>query len=194
MKRCIECKQVKSENEFSLNGVRCAQHRLRSRCSLCEQTKRDKVDIFIQKARDTRRRHAERLDIATAVLEAKYGWTLERLVHDAKHHWENGCVDCGIAFQKMPGMGLSELTLDITNPREPPYYGINTRWICNGCNRRKGRKSPDRYGAELQARHRRKPRLTEPDPQLLLAPDPHDWISTFQSTADDESGDLFGKD
>jgi hypothetical protein len=62
--------------------------------------------------------------------------------------------------------GLADVTLDIIHPELPPYYGINTRWVCMTCNRAKQAMNPGLFGArqkcwaqwsEHQAKMRRNP-------------------------------------
>lgn len=67
------------------------------------------------------------------------------MIHDLNHTYDNWCMGCDGVFKEM-GHGLSDITLDIIDPRLPPYYQ-NTRWICSTCNRAKGRTPPEQWGA-----------------------------------------------
>lgn len=86
--------------------------------------------------RDSRAGHARRLKIPVKVLEERYGWTIDRMMHDAKHAFENNCCYCNEPFKEMK-RGLHDLTLDIVNPLEEPCYTTNTKWACFSCNQEK---------------------------------------------------------
>lgn len=125
----------------------------RSVCKGCEQTARDAVklrDRWRPKVGDCIRRHARRLDLEPDVLRHEYGWDITRMAHDAEHTYENWCPYCAQPFALMDH-GLADITLDIFDPSQPPYYGVNTRWICATCNREKGRTSPSEWAALLAA-------------------------------------------
>ncbi len=122
-------------------------------CIGCEQTERDAEKIANRlkiKARDTLRRHAAKY-IKTGLVASqeefakKFGWDLDRMIHDIEHIYDNWC-GCGAVFKEM-GHGLSDITLDICDPRLPPHYASNTRWICQTCNRAKGRMPIELWGA-----------------------------------------------
>src|SRR5262249_49372565 len=127
-------------------------------CIGCEQTARDKkkrANRERSKVGDAIRRHADRfIKIGLAKTRAefaeKYGWEIDRMLHEMEHTYKNGCGYCAESFGEM-GHGLSDITLDICDPRQPPYYGTNTRWICQTCNREKGRTPPELWGAKLIA-------------------------------------------
>lgn len=119
-------------------------------CKGCEQTRRDRekaADRWLQKARDTRRRHAPRLGRSIQELEHQFAWQLDQMAHDAAHAYENQCPGCRKPFLTM-GHGLGDITLDITDPTRDPFYVTNARWICQTCNRQKSKTPPDEW-AEL---------------------------------------------
>jgi hypothetical protein len=96
------------------------------------------------------RRHAAKLKVTVETLEQQYGWHFDRMLHEAKHAYTNGCTYCGRPFREM-GHGLQDLWLDIVDPREPPYYVTNVRWACQACNREKHRTPPAIWAAKLAA-------------------------------------------
>jgi hypothetical protein len=105
-------------------------------CIGCEQELRDRAkvtDRWPTKIRDTIRRHARRLGLTTDGLITEFGWQFEKLLHDAKHAYANGCPFCRVAFSGM-GHGPADITLDVTDPTAPPYYAVNTKWCCATCN------------------------------------------------------------
>lgn len=112
-------------------------------CIGCEQNDRDETkrrNRWLTKARDALRGHARKLGFTTSELADTYGWSTERMAHEAEHAYDNGCPECGDSFRDM-GHGLADITLDVIDPQSPPIYGMNTRWICMTCNRAKGRTS-----------------------------------------------------
>jgi hypothetical protein len=68
------------------------------------------------------------------------------MAHEAEHTYGNGCPNCSKPFAIM-GHGLADITLDMNDPKAPPYYGTNTKWICQTCNRKKGKTDPAIWGA-----------------------------------------------
>jgi DNA-directed RNA polymerase subunit RPC12/RpoP len=68
------------------------------------------------------------------------------MIHDAQHSYDNSCTYCGHMFKDM-GHGLADITLDIVDPSQPPYYAVNVRWVCATCNREKSRTPPALWGA-----------------------------------------------
>jgi len=142
---------------FAKNRVLYAYNTARRRpmCKLCEQTARDKIKQANRarvKARDCFRRHADRfctqgLANDRPAFADRFGWRIDRMVHDLEHTYDNWC-QCGAKFKEM-GHGLSDITLDICDPRLLPYYSSNTRWICSTCNRKKARTPPEEWGAQI---------------------------------------------
>jgi len=133
-----------------------AQTYRRSNCLGCELKDRDeqkKHDRWKTKANDAFRRHADKyikLGLAKSRGEfaEKFGWDVEKMAHQAKHCYENGCRYCGEPFCDM-GHGLADITLDVTDPKQAPFYSTNTAWICGTCNREKGRRSASEWALIL---------------------------------------------
>jgi len=151
-KRCAKCGRVFPISFFRRMGH---MHMPRAICRGCEQTARDQRKQVSDgrwqvKIRDTIRRHAARLGIPVARLERDFGWVSSRMLHEAQHAYGNGCGYCGATFKSM-GHGLSDLTLDVVNPDDPPYYTTNVRWCCMTCNREKSRTPRDEWGARCAA-------------------------------------------
>jgi hypothetical protein len=145
------------EHAFRVDRVRRdASRRRKWICRPCEQTARDQRKIgnrWAVKARDVIRRHALRLEVPKDDLITVYGWDPNRLAHDAEFQYGNGCNYCGHAYQDM-GHGLSDITLDIMDRTQPPYYRTNTKWCCQTCNRKKGDKGPGWFEADRQVYER----------------------------------------
>jgi hypothetical protein len=143
IKRCSQCRQVKPLTEFVRRGRSVSYaydtddpRAYRPRCSVCEITNRTepKRDRRARhKARDTRARHARKFGIAIEEMEHFYGWDLDRIEHDILAVLDGVCPDCNEQPQN-----LADIHIDIRDPREPPFYGVNTRVVCATCNRRKG--------------------------------------------------------
>ena len=134
-------------------------------CELTARTQKTRANRWLQKARDTRRHHANRLGRTVEDLTRFYGWHLMRMAHEAQHVYKNGCQECGLGLEDM-GHGLSDLTLDIFDPTGLPTYGANTRWICITCNRAKGDRPPRLHAAWRSAWARWQTR--SPSTQLTL--------------------------
>jgi hypothetical protein len=121
-------------------------------CRPCEQTAHDnakQADRFAAKARDALRRHAARLGITKADLTARYGWEVGHMAEEARQTYAGSCPYCFAAFDLM-GHGLQDLTLDIVDRTQPPYYRTNTRWVCQTCNRAKGSLAPADFEADRE--------------------------------------------
>lgn len=140
---------------FRKRGVYASTQKFELVCKLCEQTKRDKIKQENRarvKARDCLRRHADRF-VAQGLARdrtefaGRFGWQINRMVHDLEHTYDNWC-QCGAKFKEM-GHGLSDITLDICDPRLPPFYSSNSRWICATCNRKKALTPPEEWGAQI---------------------------------------------
>lgn len=127
----------------------CTNQVWRSRtCQLCEITVRTEAkhaNRFIAKARNTIRHHAKKFGLSVSEMSDRFLWTVDRIAQDMEEMWRKGCEDCGYQFREM-----HDLTLDINNPVDPPYYGTNTRLICATCNRKKSR-TPSRLWGALKA-------------------------------------------
>jgi len=148
---CNGCKELYDEDFFAKctdnrSAQRCAYRR--ARCMGCEQEARDEEkqeDRFLVKARNALYSHARRL-IERGVIQYKqelidkYGWNIKWMAHQMEHAFGNCCDGCRRAYASFPN-GLSALTLDIIDPKEPPYYCSNV-WIrCETCNKTKGDRS-----------------------------------------------------
>jgi len=148
----------------------------------CERTAHDQKkqrDRMLQKIRDVIRRHAQKLGVARERLVHHYGWTVEKLRHDALDHYENkGCGYCEKAFHK--GDTMNDLTLDIVDPNRPPFYSFNVKWICNACNRMKLRASPVIFHIRLamwKRWHAAQAKLKAAPPPPPLPPEPcQQWL------------------
>lgn len=160
--RCYECGGEYLLIFFELEG-RCGKlgnRRYRIRCIGCKlsaRVKRAQANRFRQKARSTRTRHAGKYvrdpklaGHVSSVDEfcAAYDWTIDQMAHDIEHASKNGCPYCWQLFSTMEH-GLRDITLDIFDPRLPPYYRTNVRWCCVTCNSEKQRTPPDLWGAKL---------------------------------------------
>ncbi len=123
-------------------------------CSMCEQTTGDekkRENRWIVKARGTIRRHAAKyikLGYASSIedFSSKFGWKIEKIAHDLQHAYDNQCR-CGESYKDM-GNGFRDVTLDITDPRQPPYY-TNTGPLCSTCNTKKHKTPPAEWGARM---------------------------------------------
>lgn len=127
-------------------------HRSPPVCRPCEQTARDKKkrdNRWPTKARDTIRLHVRRLGVPKQDLITVYGWDPKTLAHEAEFQYGNGCSYCGHPYREM-GHGPSDITLDIIDHRQPPYYRTNTKWCCQTCNRKKGDRGPEFFELDRQ--------------------------------------------
>jgi len=121
-------------------------------CRPCEQTLKDQVksaDRWLDKAKNAIDSHAVRLSIHRADLVRIYGWNKSCMAVDAQHAYGGACPYCYASFEAM-GHGMQDLTLDIVDPQRPPYYRTNTRWVCQTCNRKKGRLTPADFEADRE--------------------------------------------
>ena len=48
------------------------------------------------------------------------------------------------------GHGLADITLDIIDRSQPPYYRTNTKWCCQSCNRKKSARTPEFFEQDRQ--------------------------------------------
>ncbi len=131
------------------SGRQAGQTHLRLICSPCiRRSKSWKLACqWKQKAKATRKAHArnDHLGVSATVLRERYGWDIAVMARDAKLAWDaNSCAYCG-GEMRCPGTVLRFLTLDIVDPAQPPAYGKNTKWVCLGCNAKKGNKSPSEW-------------------------------------------------
>jgi hypothetical protein len=68
------------------------------------------------------------------------------MAQEAKEVYQTKCRGCRKPFTGMLH-GMSDISLDITDPKREPFYLTNTRWICQTCNRQKGRTPPEQWAA-----------------------------------------------
>lgn len=120
-------------------------------CPMCLQEQKDKrkhQDRAIEKARRMLYTHAKKYGMKPAQFARKFGWSIIQMAHDINHNFENWCPYCTQPYQSM-GHGLADLTLDIINPNEPPYY-TNVRFCCSTCNSIKGQRGATAFGLHLR--------------------------------------------
>jgi len=116
-------------------------------CPMCLQEERDKhkrKDRAVAKATRMLYSHAKKYGMKPMAFAKKFGWSITQMVHDINHNFDNWCPYCTEAYQKM-GHGLADLTLDIINPQDPPYYE-NVRFCCSTCNSIKGQRGATAFG------------------------------------------------
>ncbi len=89
-------------------------------------------DIYIQKATDTRTKHARMLNIKSSLLRTAFGWATFRMCCDIRREYQSHCPLCHNPYKE-----LRDITLDIKNPKQDPVYDKNTQWICGICNSKK---------------------------------------------------------
>lgn len=127
-------------------------------CNGCKQKGRDEEKErrrSTAKARNTLYTHADKY-IEKGLAESrkdfarKFRWDVQQMAHDIDYAFGNGCPYCRKNFADMANE-LFNVTLDIINPGDLPYYGINTRWCCATCNREKSKTPPHLWGAKLRA-------------------------------------------
>lgn len=143
-KQCPQCGQTKPIDKFVRNPDSPDGHR--RLCAVCETTNRTEAKRDRRarvSAANRRREHARRFGIPVKVLEHRYGWTLDKMEGALLRVLANGCPPedhrdegCG-----EPVSGLHDIHIDITDPDEPPYWGVNTRTVCQSCHRPKGHRS-----------------------------------------------------
>jgi hypothetical protein len=130
-----------------------------------------------RKARSTLRHHADRYEKkgivgSLADFSARFGWEVERMIVDIRATLGNPCHYCAIQV-----VALAECSLDITDPRQPPHYRSNTRWICRWCNREKARSDITRWEDKLSDWGRWRQRHSE----LLSGMPLFDWADSHQN-------------
>jgi len=88
---------------------------------------------------------------------------------------------------------LSKLQADHHDPRLPPNYRANIRWICWKCNGEKGSMHPELFAAKMPSRLRRpiyRPQSTVKVDSTLPAPDHGSWVGVkFEQTSLNIFGD-----
>ena len=125
-------------------------------CPMCLQEKKDQrkhQNRALTKARDMLYSHTRRYNakhgtqLKPAQFARKFGWSIRQMVHDIAHNFENWCSYCEEPYTGM-GHGLADLTLDIINPDESPFY-TNVRYCCHTCNTIKGQRGAAAFGFHL---------------------------------------------
>ena len=125
-------------------------------CLMCRQEEQDKHkrgDRSVPKARNMLYTHCEKYNrrngttLKPMEFARKFGWDLKRMTHDIEHTFENWCPYCESPFHSMEH-GLADLTLDIRDPTQPPYYN-NISYCCSTCNKRKGQMGSAEFGLFL---------------------------------------------
>jgi hypothetical protein len=164
MQHCTRCNgeypehwfRTKREHVRKMTGQRYVGFMRKAHiCKGCERTYHDKHKRKFRpdyKARGAIRTHGKKLVDRgiisnTKELETIYGWNVKTMAHELEHTYSNGCPVCHDSFKSM-GNGYSDCTLDIKDPRQKPYYGINTQWICSSCNKAKGTLTMEEFGED----------------------------------------------
>ena len=156
MSEKIECKRCHFRGDAEwftqsrFTGKSTAPFR-RATCPMCLQEERDKhkrQDRAVAKAKRMLYSHAKKYGMKPVQFANKFGWSIKQMVHDINHNFENWCPYCTQPYKDM-GHGLADLTLDIINPEEPPYY-TNVRYCCSTCNSIKGQRGATPFGLHLR--------------------------------------------
>ena len=144
-------------------------------CELTERTNKKQRNRPREKARKALSRHAtkyikEGLVSSAQEFTSLFGYSVDQMAHDIEHAFQNGCPYCGRSFASM-AHGLNDVTLDIIDPKRPPNYRTNTRWVCNTCNSEKQKTDADLWDMKCQcwAEYERR--------QVARADDP--WYGTL---------------
>jgi len=164
MLQCAECREFYGMSFFSPVGFRkntFEKYRER-RCKLCRLSARTDAKTgagrFLVKARNAFSSHAPKF-LRKGIIQTReelkevYGWDIPIMAHDIEHAFANNCPACNKPFKKMAN-GLQEVSIDITDPNRPPHYGLNTRWICQTCNKKKAKTPYEQYAREAQWRRK----------------------------------------
>ena len=120
-------------------------------CVMCEITDRNDPtpeERAKRKAQNSIERHAQKWKITPSEFAKRYGWEIARMSYDIMHGLDNTCPYCYERFADM-GHGLSDITLDIVDPKREPYYRTNTKWCCSTCNSEKARMAPELWEQRL---------------------------------------------
>jgi hypothetical protein len=169
---CKACRRLCDAEAFFRLTSESRPGRLRTRnrrlvcigCEIDRRTERVRADRWMEKARTTLAHHAQawslihrdelwqheqRKRLTPREFAGRFGWKLPEMAHDAEHTYVNRCYYCRTPFETM-GHGLADLSLDIINPSQSPYYATNCRWACLTCNREKSTLSPEMWSRRLQ--------------------------------------------
>ncbi|KKL78030.1 hypothetical protein LCGC14_2028960 [marine sediment metagenome] len=157
-KICKRCGYTAPEEWFIKKGFTSKTHLQREYniCPMCQQESRDKKkweNRAINKAHRIIYSHTERYNtkhdtsLTSSRFSMMFGWEIKRMAHDINHTYDNLCWYCGHPFKDM-GHGLADLSLDIINPDEEPFY-TNVRYCCRTCNSSKGHRDNQHFGFHL---------------------------------------------
>jgi hypothetical protein len=157
-KKCSRCGGTWDEEAFfrkdSSTNRRSAgalAEQFRSVCIGCELSERNDPtpeERARRKAQNSIATHAEKYAMKPLEFAKRYGWDLERMIYDIMHGHENTCPYCWERYDVM-GHGLTDITLDIVDPKLEPYYRTNVRWCCATCNREKASMAPELWDRRL---------------------------------------------
>jgi 5-methylcytosine-specific restriction endonuclease McrA len=117
-------------------------------CPCCFQEKQENMN---QKERWTKKasaaiyNHAKKYRMNTADFINKYGWDVKTVAGYLEHAYEGPCPYCHERF-----IDIRDITLDIINPSDPPYFTTNVRAVCQKDNASKSNRTPAYYGLHLQ--------------------------------------------
>lgn len=92
-------------------------------------------------------------DGSYATFAKAYGWAPGLIAGEMQAAYEGPCRSCGGYFKEM-GHGRGDLTVDIIDPSQEPFYQYNTRLVCRSCNGRKGARMPHKEARLRQAYER----------------------------------------
>jgi len=126
-------------------------------CLQEEKDKRKRQNRSIEKARTLFYRYVEKHGngLTPTDFAKKFGWDITQIANDIKRSYKGQCPYCNQPYKDM-GHGLRDITLDILNPTESPYYTTNVGYCCNSCNRRKDRMGPAAFAKFLSSVKRRR--------------------------------------
>jgi hypothetical protein len=120
-------------------------------CIGCRQTDRDikkAADPWIAKVRSSIAHHAKKFELSAVAFCRQFGWTIDRLAYVLSHAYDNTCEYCYRSYKEMRN-GLADITLDIVDPKQPPFFPTNVKPCCRTCNTEKGSMSPERWARRL---------------------------------------------
>lgn len=157
-KQCNKCRQIwdleacyrKRNRPHEELGAPSSYH---PTCVMCELTDRNDPtpeERARRKAQNSIILHAEKFNMKPKDFAKRYGWDVERMIYDIIHGHENTCPYCYERYDVM-GHGLTDITLDVVNPKEEPYYRTNVRWCCATCNSEKAAMPPHLWAIRCAA-------------------------------------------
>jgi hypothetical protein len=120
-------------------------------CKGCRQTMRDdkkQINPWPAKVRSSIWHHAKKYGFTAREFCQKYGWTISRLTYVLSHTYENTCEYCYRSYKEMRN-GIADITLDIVDPDQPPFFPTNVKPCCRTCNTEKGSMPPERWARVL---------------------------------------------